>query len=39
MFEVRDDELRSKVRQMNVDAMTPLQALQKLAELKESLDS
>ncbi len=37
MFEVRDDELRSRVKEIDVDALTPLQALQTLAELKETL--
>ncbi len=34
IFEFRDDKVREKLSQINVDNLTPLQALQKLAELK-----
>lgn len=39
MFEVRDDELRSRMKELDVNSMTPMQALQTLAELKESIKS
>ncbi len=35
LFEVRDDQLREQIRQIDVDAMTPLQALQTLNDLKK----
>jgi DNA mismatch repair protein MutS len=38
MFEVRDDRLRERVRDLDVDNMTPLQALQALTDLKGSID-
>lgn len=38
MFEVRDDRLRDRVRELDVNNMTPLQALQALTELKGSID-
>lgn len=37
LFEAKDDELRKEIRELNVDSMTPLEALKKLAELKERL--
>ncbi|MCX6139703.1 MAG: DNA mismatch repair protein MutS, partial [Candidatus Kapabacteria bacterium] len=37
LFEVRDDELRDRVRQINVNNLTPLQAMQVLVELKDSI--
>ena len=39
LFEVRDDELRTRVRSLDLNSITPLQALQALAELRESLDT
>jgi len=38
MFTVKDDELREKVRSIDVENMTPMQALQALAELKERIN-
>lgn len=38
MFVVRDDEFRNKIRSMDLDSLTPLQALQALAELKNTLN-
>lgn len=37
LFEVREDELRSEIENLDLNAMTPLEALRKLAELKEKL--
>jgi DNA mismatch repair protein MutS len=37
LFEVKDEALREKIRAIDTDAITPLEALQKLAELKRSL--
>jgi DNA mismatch repair protein MutS len=34
LFEMRDDKLREEIRQIDLDKMTPLEAMQKLAELK-----
>jgi DNA mismatch repair protein MutS len=34
MFELKDDELRAELDRLDIDAMTPLQALQALAALK-----
>lgn len=39
LFEVRDDSLRSAITALDIDTMTPLQALQKLQELKGQLDA
>lgn len=38
MFTVQDDELRRRMRDLDTDNMTPLQALQALVEMKESID-
>ncbi|MFH0990396.1 MAG: DNA mismatch repair protein MutS [bacterium] len=38
LFEVKDDHLREQLKQLNVEKMTPLDALQKLAELKKTLE-
>jgi len=38
MFELRDDSLRDRLRDIDTSNMTPLQALQALHELKESID-
>ncbi|NUN69369.1 MAG: DNA mismatch repair protein MutS [Bacteroidetes bacterium] len=37
MFELKDDELRDAIRKLDVNAMTPLDALKFLAKLKENL--
>jgi DNA mismatch repair protein MutS len=34
LFEMRDDKLRDELKSIDIDALTPLEALQKLAELK-----
>jgi DNA mismatch repair protein MutS len=38
MFTVQDDELRDRVRQIDLENMTPLQAFQALADLKERMN-
>jgi DNA mismatch repair protein MutS len=38
MFTVQDDELRRRMKDLDIDNMTPLQALQALVEMKESID-
>ena len=38
MFQVKDDELRQRVRELDVENMTPLEALQALADLKGTTD-
>jgi DNA mismatch repair protein MutS len=37
LFEIRDDRIRERLQAMDVNAMTPLQALQALSDLKEML--
>lgn len=37
MFELKDDELREAIKKLDVNAMTPLDALKFLAKLKENL--
>ncbi|MBI4418664.1 MAG: DNA mismatch repair protein MutS, partial [Ignavibacteriales bacterium] len=37
LFEMKEDELQKEIRNLDVDVMTPLEALKKLAELKERL--
>ena len=39
LFEMRDDALREELKKINVEKMTPLEALQKLAELKRHMES
>ncbi len=34
LFEMKDDALREALRALNIDKLTPLEALQKLAALK-----
>ena len=36
LFEIKDDKLRSALNNIDIDKLTPLEALQKLAELKSS---
>ena len=38
LFEMKDERLREEIRKMEVEKMTPLEALQKLAEIKKKLD-
>lgn len=35
LFEIKDDKLREKIREIDVEKLTPLEALQLLAKLKE----
>ncbi|MBI3192911.1 MAG: DNA mismatch repair protein MutS, partial [Ignavibacteriae bacterium] len=37
LFEMRDDKLREELKKINLDTMTPMEAMQKLAELKKNL--
>jgi DNA mismatch repair protein MutS len=37
LFDIRDDSLHEELRKIDVNKLTPLEALQKLAELKEKL--
>lgn len=39
LFEMKDDALREELRKIDVDRLTPLEALQKLAELKRKTES
>lgn len=39
LFEVRDDRLRDEIRKLDIQSMTPLQALQALDELKRTVGS
>ena len=39
MFELKDDELRQELRKLNIEAMTPLEAIKALADLKEKMDA
>ena len=39
LFEMRDDALREELKKIDVEKMTPLEALQKLAELKKHMES
>lgn len=38
LFEMKDEKLREEIKNLNIEKMTPLEALQKLAELKKKLD-
>lgn len=37
LFEIKDDALREELKKIDVDKLTPLEALQRLAELKKKL--
>ena len=37
LFELKDDKLREELKKIDVDKLTPLEALQKLAELKKKI--
>jgi DNA mismatch repair protein MutS len=39
MFEMKDDELRDAIKKLDLNSMTPLEALKFLAKLKENLSS
>lgn len=38
LFETRDDQIRKELNEIDVNALTPLEALQKLSELKKKTD-
>ena len=38
LFEMKDDKLRDDIRKLNVEKMTPLEALQKLVELQKRIE-
>ena len=38
LFEMKDDRLREEIRKIDIEKMTPLEALQKLAALKKKID-
>jgi DNA mismatch repair protein MutS len=38
LFEMRDDRLREEIKKLDLEKMTPLEALQKLAELKKRME-
>lgn len=38
LFEMKDDKLREEFKKMNIEKMTPLEALQKLAEIKKKIE-
>ena len=38
LFEVKDDRLREDIRKLDVENMTPMDALQKLADLKKQIE-
>jgi len=38
LFEMKDERLREEIRKLEVEKMTPLEALQKLAEIKKNLE-
>lgn len=38
LFEVKDDRLREELRRLDLETMTPLEAMQKLAELKKKAE-
>jgi DNA mismatch repair protein MutS len=39
LFEMKDDKLREELKKLDVDKLTPLEALQKLAELKKAMQN
>ena len=38
-MEMMDDKLREELKNLDLEKMTPLEALQKLAELKKKIDA
>jgi hypothetical protein len=38
MFEVKDDKLRTELRTLDIEHMTPLEAMQTLAALKKKVE-
>ncbi|MBI4546498.1 MAG: DNA mismatch repair protein MutS [Ignavibacteriae bacterium] len=39
LFEMKDDQLREELKKIDIEKMTPLEALQKLAEMKKSIQN
>jgi DNA mismatch repair protein MutS len=39
LFELKDDKLREELKEIDIDKITPLEAIQKLAELKKKITS
>ncbi len=39
MFEVKDDKLRDELRRIDIEQMTPLEAMQELAKLKKKVEN
>ncbi len=39
LFEMKDDKLREEIKKLDLEKMTPLEAMQKLAELKQSIQN
>jgi DNA mismatch repair protein MutS len=37
MFEIRDDKIRDEIKGMEIDNITPMEALNKLNELKKKV--
>jgi hypothetical protein len=37
LFEINDDKLREELKKLDLEKMTPLEAMQKLAEIKKKL--
>jgi DNA mismatch repair ATPase MutS len=38
LFEMKDDKLREELKKIDVEKITPLEALQKLAEIKKKIE-
>ena len=38
LFEIKDDKLRKELKKLDIEKMTPLEALQKLAEMKRNME-
>ncbi len=39
LFEVKDDRLREELKRIDIDTLTPLEAMQKLADLKKRMEN
>jgi len=37
LFEMKDDSLRNELKKVDIEKLTPLEALQKLAEIKKKI--
>jgi len=38
LFEINDDKLREELKKIDIEKLTPLEAMQKLAELKKKIN-